>query len=97
MADYDQIIFLRDASLEDKVAALVEGIASHPDRIQVDPYVDPADTEVELAIFIFATSQAQLDEWVAEVRRRLADELDLDAAAAPTADEYELIELARGA
>lgn len=95
MADYDEIIFLRDASLEDKVAALVEGIASHPDRIQVDPYVDPADTDVELAIYVFATSQPELDEWVAEVRRRLAEQLDLDAAAAPTSAEYELIELAR--
>lgn len=95
MADYDQIIFLRDASLEDKVAALVEGIATHASRIEVEPYVDPADPEVQLAIFFFATSQEQLDQWVTEVRRRLADQLDLDAEAAPTADEYELVELAR--
>ena len=95
MADYDQIIFLRDASLEDKVSALVEGVASHPDRIQVDPFNDPADPEFELAIFFQATSQAQLDEWVTEVRRRLADDLDLDATAAPTGTECELVELAR--
>ncbi|WGX98733.1 hypothetical protein [Nocardioides sp. L-11A] len=95
MADYDQIIFLRDASLEDKVAALVEGIATHPTRIAVEPYHDPADPEVELAIFFAANNQTQLDEWVDEVRQRLAEQLDLDAAAAPTADEYELVELAR--
>lgn len=95
MADYDQIIFLRDASLEDKVAALVDGIAPVASRIAVEPYNDPADPEVQLAVFFTATSQEQLDQWVAEVRRRLTEELDLDAKAAPTADEYELVELAR--
>lgn len=93
MADYDEIIFLRDGALEDRVAALIAGIPTHPARIAVEPYHDPYEPEWELAIFFAATSRAQLDEWVAEVRRRLADDLDLDAEAAPTSLEAEELEI----
>jgi hypothetical protein len=93
MADYDEIIFLRDGALEDRVAALIAGIATHPTRIVVEPYSDPYEPEWELAIFFTATSQDQLDQWVSEVRRRLADDLDLDAEAAPTSLEAEELEI----
>jgi hypothetical protein len=86
MADTDDIVFLRDSSLEDKVVALVAGIASHPDRIEVTAY-DDGDDPYHLAIYVYATSFPQLDEWIAEIRRRLADQLDVTDA--PTGRELE--------
>lgn len=90
----DELIFLRDASLKDEVTALIEGIAAHPARLFVEPYHDPYEPEWQLLIYFYATSPAQLHEWVTEVRRRLADDLGLAPADAPTASELEDLELA---
>ncbi len=90
MADHDESIYLRDASLEDEVRALVADIATNPNRIVVDAYPDPDDPEYHLVIEIYPTSYAEQQEWVSEIRARLRDQLDVDDA--PTGRELEALE-----
>lgn len=92
MFDVEETIFLRDPSLEDQVRALVAGVATHPDKIVVEPMDDPEDPEYRLTIVLYPASMAQQTEWIAEIRSRLRDELGI--VDAPTGRDLELLELA---
>lgn len=82
----DESIILRDGSLAARINELVAGIAGHPDRIIAEACDDPPDPN-HLTIDFYARDREQLDDWIAEVRKRLAEELGITDA--PTSAEVD--------
>lgn len=95
MADVEESIFLRDASLESEIRAALVDVPTHPDRILVERMDDPADPEWKLVVHLYPTTFVERDEWIAEVRERLADQFDITEA--PTGYDLESLELAPAA